>query len=61
MLHALFPQRIHAVTQTDFVIEVLTFVLAHNLKLLSATDIPHGQVAIFVGFSSTAQSGSMSR
>jgi hypothetical protein len=36
MLHALFPQRIHAVTQTDFVIEVLTFVLAHNLKLLEA-------------------------
>ena len=35
MLRALFPQRIHAVTQTDFVIEVLTFVLAHNLKLLT--------------------------
>jgi|GEM_PF-3530175 hypothetical protein len=34
MLRALFPQRIHAVTQTDFVIEVLTFVLAHNLNLL---------------------------
>jgi hypothetical protein len=35
MLHASFPQRIHAVTQTDFVIEVLTFVLVRNPKLLT--------------------------
>lgn len=31
MLHALFPRRIHAVTQEGFVIQVLSFVLAHNL------------------------------
>ncbi|MGC8905756.1 MAG: IS982 family transposase, partial [Thermus sp.] len=35
MLHALFPRRIHAVTQTGFVIKVLTFVLAHNLGLMA--------------------------
>jgi hypothetical protein len=34
MLHAMFPRRIHAVTQEGFVIKVLSFVLAHNLKLL---------------------------
>jgi hypothetical protein len=31
----MFPRRIHAVTQEDFVIKVLSFVLAHNLKLLT--------------------------
>nr|WP_232822477.1 hypothetical protein [Thermus sediminis] len=35
MLHAMFPRRIHAVTQGDFVIKVLTFVLAHNLSLMA--------------------------
>ena len=35
MLHAMFPRRIHAVTQEGFVIKVLSFVLAHNLKLLT--------------------------
>ena len=35
MLHAMFPQRIHAVTQEGFVIKVLSFVLAHNLELLT--------------------------
>ena len=34
MLHALFPRRIHAVTQEGFVIKVLSFILAHNLNLL---------------------------
>ncbi|VCU52923.1 hypothetical protein TTHN1_00679 [Thermus thermophilus] len=34
MLHALFPRRIHAVTQKGFVIKVLSFILAHNLNLL---------------------------
>lgn len=32
MLHALFPRRIHAVTQEGFVIKVLSFILAHNLN-----------------------------
>jgi len=35
MLHAMFPRRIHAVTQEGFVIKLLSFVLAHNLKLLT--------------------------
>jgi hypothetical protein len=35
MLHHLFPRRIHAVTQEGFVIKVLTFVLAHNISLLT--------------------------
>ena len=35
MLHAMFPRRIHAVTQEGFAIKVLSFVLAHNLKLLT--------------------------
>ncbi|RTH02144.1 transposase [Thermus scotoductus] len=35
MLHAMFPRRIHAVTQEGFVIKVLTFVLAHNISLLT--------------------------
>jgi hypothetical protein len=35
MLHAMFPRRIHAVTQEGFVIKVLSFVLVHNLKLLT--------------------------
>ena len=35
MLHAMFPRRIHAVTQEGFVVKVLSFVLAHNLKLLT--------------------------
>ncbi len=35
MLHALFPRRIHAVTQEGFVIKVLSFVLAHNLSLMA--------------------------
>ena len=35
MLHAMFPRRIHAVTQEGFVIKVLSFVLAHNLNLLT--------------------------
>jgi hypothetical protein len=29
------PRRIHAVTQEGFVIKVLSFVLAHNLELLT--------------------------
>jgi hypothetical protein len=33
MLHAMFPRRIHAVTQEGFVIKVRSFVLAHDLKL----------------------------
>ncbi|KOX91165.1 hypothetical protein BVI061214_00124 [Thermus aquaticus] len=35
MLHAMFPRRIHAVTQEGFVIKVLSFVLAHNLGLMA--------------------------
>ena len=35
MLRALFPRRIHAVTQEGFVIKVLSFVLAHNLGLMA--------------------------
>ena len=35
MPHAMFPRRIHAVTQEGFAIKVLSFVLAHNLKLLT--------------------------
>nr|WP_301336726.1 hypothetical protein [Thermus scotoductus] len=35
MLHALFPRRIHAVTQQGFVIKVLSFILVHNLNLLA--------------------------
>ncbi|ULR41605.1 hypothetical protein [Thermus sp. NEB1569] len=35
MLHALFPRRIHAVTQEGFVIKVFSFILAHNLNLLA--------------------------
>lgn len=35
MLHGLFPRRIHAVTQEGFVLKVLTFVLAHNIRLLA--------------------------
>ncbi len=43
MLHAMFPRRIHAVTQMGFVIKVLTFAkvappgltLAHNLGLMA--------------------------
>jgi hypothetical protein len=31
MLHAMFPRRIHAVTQEGFVIKVLSFVLAHKV------------------------------
>ena len=34
MLHAMFPRRMHAVTQEGFVIKVLSFVLAHNLGLM---------------------------
>ena len=34
-LHALFPRRIHAVTQEGFIIKVLSFVLAHNLSLMA--------------------------
>ena len=33
MLHAMFPRRIHAVTQEGF--KVLSFVLAHNLGLMA--------------------------
>ncbi len=32
---AMFPRRIHAVTQEGFVIKVLSFVLAHNLGLMA--------------------------
>jgi hypothetical protein len=35
MLHGLFPRRIHAVTQEGFVLKVLTFVLAHDIRLLA--------------------------
>jgi len=35
VLHAMFPRRIHAVTQEGFVIKVLTFVLVHNLSLMA--------------------------
>ncbi|MFZ5990692.1 MAG: IS982 family transposase, partial [Deinococcota bacterium] len=35
MLHHLFPRRIHAVTAEGFVLKVLTFVLAHNIRLIA--------------------------
>jgi len=35
MLHGLFPRRIHAVAQEGFVLKVLSFVLAHNIRLLA--------------------------
>jgi hypothetical protein len=35
MLHKLFPRRIHAVTPEGFVLKLLTFVLAHDLTLLT--------------------------
>jgi hypothetical protein len=35
MLHAMFPRRIHAVTQEGVVVKVLSFVLAHNLGLMA--------------------------
>jgi hypothetical protein len=35
MLHNLFPKRIHAVTPEGFVLKLLTFVLAHDLILLT--------------------------
>jgi hypothetical protein len=35
MLRAMFPRRIHAVTQEGFVIKLLSFVLAHNLGLMA--------------------------
>jgi hypothetical protein len=35
MLHHLFPRRIHAVTPEGFVLKLLTFVLAHDLILLT--------------------------
>ncbi|MFZ5992811.1 MAG: IS982 family transposase, partial [Deinococcota bacterium] len=31
----LFPRRIHAVTAEGFVLKVLTFVLAHNIRLIA--------------------------
>ncbi|WP_027883452.1 IS982 family transposase, partial [Meiothermus rufus] len=34
MLHALFPRRIHATTQEGFLIKVILFVLAHNLRFM---------------------------
>ena len=51
MLHAMFPRRIHAVTQEGFVIKVLSFVLAHNLKLLTQE---MAQVATWVKLSACA-------
>jgi len=35
MLHNLFPRRIHAVTPEGFILKLLTFVLAHDLILLT--------------------------
>ncbi|GIW24841.1 hypothetical protein [Meiothermus sp.] len=35
MLHTLFPRRIHVVTQEGFVLKVLTFMLAHNIRLIT--------------------------
>jgi hypothetical protein len=35
MSRGLFPRRIHAVTQEGFVLKVLSFVLAHNIRLLA--------------------------
>jgi hypothetical protein len=35
MLHNLFPRRIHAVTAEGFMLKVILFVLAHNLKLVA--------------------------
>lgn len=35
MLHHLFPRRIHAVTPEGFVLKVLLFVLAHDLRLIA--------------------------
>jgi hypothetical protein len=33
--HTLFPRRIHAVRQEGFVLKVLTFVLAHDIRLIA--------------------------
>ncbi|WP_233493243.1 MULTISPECIES: transposase [unclassified Meiothermus] len=35
MLNNLFPRRIHAVTQEGFVLKFLSFVLAHNIRLIT--------------------------
>lgn len=34
MLRGLFPWRIHAVTQEGFVLKILSFVLAHDIRLI---------------------------